>query len=391
MLRLTCLSFALLPGLALAEAGADDPLDIQVLNARGFIEAAAPAEDGGAFVVGTMQQLTGSGNDGWVVRLDPCGTILWEAVIPGRGLDALRAVAPLEDGSSFVAGSTVGGTARGDTGWLMKLDPEGAVLWERHYGGGSAGFAGVAPLPDGGAVLTGQAWRDGAQIGFVLRVDAEGAPVWASFPNVEGGVRPRLEAVAVLPDLSIVAVGHARDPNSRRRSWAWAMRMGVDGAVIWEWTISDRGWTAFSDVAVVPEGLVLVGSRDRQGWAVGLDAGGTVLWEERFGARRFATLSGVAALPDGGIVIAGAEGRDEESNRTGFAARLDRGESAGGPWQLAIKAGRSTKIDAMALLSDGTVLLVGNSFGADPRLVAGFVARTDAIGQRLRAAQLCAF
>ena len=186
-----------------------------------------------------------------------------------------------------------------------------------------------------------------------------------------------------------VAVGHARDRDDRVPPRAWIVRVDGRGTVLWERFIDGRGWTFFSDIAVTPEGLVASGARDRRGWAVAFDLAGTILWQRQLGEGRFATLGGVAALPGGGTVVAGGSGRDRRQQRRALVARLDpRGTVL---WEHTVPAGASAQFEAAAVLEDGTVLLAGNAVDADPRLVTGFVARTDADGRSLRAAQLCGF
>jgi DNA-binding beta-propeller fold protein YncE len=73
----------------------------------------AATPDGGAVVVGGFDDalplgeglLSGGEQDGFVVRYDAAGAVLWARSLSGPGMDALRGVAVADDGSVYVGGT----------------------------------------------------------------------------------------------------------------------------------------------------------------------------------------------------------------------------------------------------------------------------------------------
>ena len=53
--------------------------------------------------------------------------------------------------------------------WMLKLDADGALLWERTFGGAGNEWArAVVEMPDGGLAFAGDTWSTGAGESDVL-------------------------------------------------------------------------------------------------------------------------------------------------------------------------------------------------------------------------------
>ncbi|HOY68121.1 MAG TPA: hypothetical protein PLP29_14655 [Candidatus Ozemobacteraceae bacterium] len=141
------------------------------------------------------------GDDAWVLDIDTTGHMLWNRVFGGWADDTLRSIRPVGDGSSFVcAGSTSSANASGDVQgvhpgssdvWLVSIDAEGSLLWQRCLGGGNtdAGYDAYG-LEDGSFCLVGAGSPKGegditgggtGQDAWILTV-TEGDPVTTGEP-----------------------------------------------------------------------------------------------------------------------------------------------------------------------------------------------------------------
>lgn len=117
----------------------------------GGTEADIPARilrvNGGYIVIGSTSSINGDitqnkgGYDYWVFKIDLSGNLEWQKTFGGSGDDLARDGAILTDGSVIITGessSTDGdrSMALGGTDvWVVNLDEDGNLLWERSYGG----------------------------------------------------------------------------------------------------------------------------------------------------------------------------------------------------------------------------------------------------------------
>jgi hypothetical protein len=103
--------------------------------------------DGGYLVAGST--LSGDGqvtgyhgfNDAWIVKLNPDGNINWEKSLGGNSNEDARAILQTNDEGYLIAGSS--SSSDGDVTvnhggpdfWIVKLNTGGGVLWEKSFGG----------------------------------------------------------------------------------------------------------------------------------------------------------------------------------------------------------------------------------------------------------------
>ncbi|MEE2681423.1 MAG: hypothetical protein VX641_03525 [Planctomycetota bacterium] len=96
-----------------------------------------------------------------VIKIDSDGTVLWNRNFGGSNEDHCFGMDLGADGSIFLAGHTLSGTANWDT-YTIKLDAGGNLLWERTQGN-PRGFNpswihdetwGIKATPDGGCIIS---------------------------------------------------------------------------------------------------------------------------------------------------------------------------------------------------------------------------------------------
>ncbi|XDD51396.1 hypothetical protein AB3N59_06515 [Leptospira sp. WS92.C1] len=135
--------------------------------------------------------------DVYVSKFGPAGNREWTRLIGDVQYDYGNAVTVLADGSIVVVGSTqIGSFANA---YLVKLSPEGSVLWTRNYGDSTSfeEFAAILPMADGGFIAAGTSGssafpgdRPGLDA-FVVRLDANGNVIWTKLMGGSGTDRAR--------------------------------------------------------------------------------------------------------------------------------------------------------------------------------------------------------
>ncbi|MFA7374476.1 MAG: hypothetical protein WCZ26_03605, partial [Methanothrix soehngenii] len=90
--------------------------------------------DGGYVLVGHTAT-RGEGSDLWLVRVDPDGNPLWSRIMGGSGEDVGYFVRETADSGYIVAGSTNSFGLGEERLWLIRMDGNGSLLWDKTFGG----------------------------------------------------------------------------------------------------------------------------------------------------------------------------------------------------------------------------------------------------------------
>lgn len=189
--------------------------------------------NGGAYVVGTTVNFNESNLQGWAVALDDVGAIRWQKAVGGAELDRFDAAVALADGVIAV-GSTKSSGAGGADGWAVRFGSDGAVAWQKTYGGTADDWAAAATAVDDELVFAGRSESfDGADDSqfWVTRIDASGALIWSRSLGV-GGDYDSAHGVAALDDGSVV-VGGFTEEDDGSSDWLVA-RLDASGDIAGE-------------------------------------------------------------------------------------------------------------------------------------------------------------
>jgi hypothetical protein len=315
------------------------PDDAGNLRFAGFV--------GGGFDLGGGPQ--GTPGAEWasavVLALDPAGNYLWE-----RRFGSMGGFAQIVDmagdgaGDVFVTGALKGTVDLGSgplkaSGpsdvFLFGLDPSGAPVWSRSFGGGGEEWgSGVAQMPGGDVLLAGneeEAIDFGSgpvpgKGGFLARLGPQGDIVWGKhldfqFPQIveQGG------AIYVTGTAKqAVDFGNGPMPFSGIAGDTDVVlgKLDPSGKPIWSKHFGDAAPQNIQGIVADPQGTVTIagvvtggidlgdgpiaGSADGQDlFAAKLDPSGAALWARRFAGNKTTFVDDVAPDPSGGVVLVG--------------------------------------------------------------------------------------
>jgi hypothetical protein len=163
-------------------SGSGEPRWTRSLDTGAFEAAYDVTERGGDLFV-----LADAGDpsnlDLLVVRLDADGNVLWSRTYGGSETEGGRRILAGPGGTFFIVGRTASFEAEGDDIWVLAIDGEGAILWQKVIGGSASDWAGSAAVTaDGGLVIAGETWsfpESEADVrAFLLRLDGTGGVLW---------------------------------------------------------------------------------------------------------------------------------------------------------------------------------------------------------------------
>ena len=135
--------------------------------------------DGGYIVAGYTTSLGEVNGDFWVLKLDGSGDIIWQKTYGGTDFENALSIQQTTDEGYIVAGFTVSfGTSGSHDFWILKLDGNGDIIWQKTYGGSYAETAlSIQQTTDEGYIVAGTTVSFGVarSVDFwVLKLDEHG-------------------------------------------------------------------------------------------------------------------------------------------------------------------------------------------------------------------------
>ncbi len=295
--------------------------------AQGIIET----NDGGYAIIGHTKSIDGDitdksveENDFWVLKLTAEGNVEWQRTYGGSGDDQGRAIIQTVDGGYAITGPSKSADGDGSNNegqhdhWILKLDSQGTILWERSFG-----FAGhdhsrsIIQTEDGGFFIGGYldvdasnglgnetvSTKHGVGEFWAQKLDANGNLQWRRYFG--GANNDRIFQVLQAHDGNYLLVGVSEstdfDITDSNGSYDfWVIKIDTKGDMIWEKSYGgsgiDQGHAAVRTTdgnyivvgaAISNDGDVSNNKGNSDTWVIKIDDNGTLLWEKTFGGSGF--------------------------------------------------------------------------------------------------------
>jgi hypothetical protein len=311
----------------------------------------APVADGTAFygcgLTRSFPDVGAREDEGLVARFDKDGVPVWAKYIGSTGNDIFFATATTPDGGVVCAGRTDSNGAGMYDGFVVKLDATGAVVWQRIVGGAEIDeLVGITVAPDGMIYAVGRshsfnAVRDDA---FVVSFNAAGALQGARLLGASNDER----ANAILFSEGVLLVGGTTFSFGLGNGDGWILTLDTKLDVVWSRAIGtsradtvvalaankDRvyvtGATSMPDMSSPPAVLMAAVRR----------TDGAPLWSKRIIATGPVS-TGFASLelaPDGSLLVVGSQQPTGQTPDAIIARMTSTGEIRGGCGQKLVDA-----------------------------------------------------
>jgi hypothetical protein len=307
--------------------------------------------------------------DFWIVKLNAKGDEEWQRTIGGSGQDIVKSISQTKDGGYIIGGSSSsdlslkilsGGTdpygksekCRGNLDyWLIKLDENGSVKWQRTLGGQYADvLESVEQTKDGGYIVGGysnspssldkdhEGYGEGDY--WIVKLDKDGSTEWQK--TLGGENDDHLYAITQTADGGFIAAGNSSSGTSGNKNRSnskgtdfWVVKLNQDSEIVWQQTYNTGDVDILTSLIENKDGTLLLGGyaqsevigiakkNDKKEIndyiALKISADGEELWKETAGSNGDDILKKLIETRDGGYLLAGtsngAISRDRNSSK----------------------------------------------------------------------------
>ena len=285
-------------------------------------------QDGGYIVGGGTGSFGAGGWDMWILKLDSYGNVQWQKTYGGWGvgIDGLNAeyvhdLAKTSDGGYIVVGGTTSYGAGDRDIWVLKLDSQGNVQWQRTYGGPLWEWSHhVEQTQDGGYIIAGQTGTFGLGFGgggwgydtWILKLDSHGNIQWQ---KTYGGWSMEWGAVIQQTSDGGYIIGGSTQSFGSGADDIWVIKLDSQGNIQWAKTYGGMGYELGGYIRQTQDGGYIVSGSTSSfgagGWdllALKLDPNGNIQWAKTYGgsANEYPYGAVIDQLPDGGYLLSGS-------------------------------------------------------------------------------------
>ncbi len=368
-------------------------------------------------VDGDLNRTLGT-QDFWIVKLSSEGKIIWSKTYGGSDDDRGGTISKTTDDGFIVSGYSRSNDGNVSTNsgsydhWIVKLDAEGNLLWEKTFGflGDDRAFA-VKQTPDEGFVTAGFLDVDNYEgpnivpvktnkaakslktlhgVGefWVHKLDKNGIKEWEKFFG--GSSNDRANDIVVTNEGHFILIGATEsndfDISNNKGSYDyWVVKINALGDLIWEKTFGGSGIDIANAITQTNDGnYVIIGdSRSADGdvnenkgnadvWIIKINTNGDLLEQLSIGGTDFDTAQDIFETKSGTFLISGhtrskdGDVLNSKNENDYYIAEIDQDLKL--QWSSAF--GGDSFDFAYGILEDnnGNILVVGDSESADTQI-----------------------
>lgn len=333
--------------------------------------------DGGYIIAGYTTSSGAGSEDYWILKLGSDGGIQWQKTYGGGNTDIANSIQQTADSGYIVSGYTNSfGTGNNDF-WILKLNGEGAVQWQKTYGGvdndhiyGSS----IHQTVDGGYIVAGNTMSFGAGKNdfWILKLNAEGAVQWQKrYGSGEMDIATALQRVSLqqTADNGYIITGYTDSFGGGYDFWV--LKLDDSGEIEWQQTYGGNGRDiAYSVQQTADDGYIIAGETmsfgagNKDFWVLKLDSAGAVQWQKTYGGSNSDVAVSILQTSDEGYVVAGNTASFGSGLIDYWILKLDSTGSV--QWQKTYGGANDDDLVSIQRTSGGQYIIAGlsRSFGA---------------------------
>ena len=303
-----------------------------------------------------------SGNHGlydyWLVKIDGTGAIQWEKTYGGSNNESLHSFLPLSNEGYLLFGTTTsddGDIVSGHKGeydiWIVQIDNNGTIQWEKTYGGSGIEHA-RAIIPIAGSsylflsVTTSndgdiQSGNNGAEDSWFVKIDNQGNLEWeqtfgGSDLDVLKTILASSDGTYLLGGKTGSNDGDVHSGNNGLRD-IWLVKVDNSGNLVWEKTYGGSAQDRLGSIINTSDSgyLFATGTDSNDGdiqsgnngasdsWIVKLNNLGMIVWEQTYGGSGDDGLNNILPITNEDYLLTGFTTSNDGDVKSGNMGETD--------------------------------------------------------------------
>lgn len=342
--------------------------------------------DEGYIVAGYTGSFGSGGFDIWILKLNTYGNIIWEKTYGGLYNDYGRAIQQTADGGYIVAGYTATSLGENFDVLVLKLDGNGDLSWHKIYGdSGSDIPRSIQQTLDGGYILAAysDSFGDNTTDLWILKLDQNGNVTWEK----SYGASPNniVRSIQQTSDEGYIVAGRTQ-LSSENNFDAWVLKLDSTGDVSWQKTYGGSDFDGATSIQQTSDdGYIMAvytssfGVRASDMWILKLDSTGDISWQKTFGGDGDDYPVSIQQTSDEGFIIGGWTTSLDSESRDCWLLKLDNTGTLA--WHK--RFGRDTLDEAHFAhqTTDGGYIITGDTISVGTGSIDYWVLKIDGNGE----------
>ena len=280
-------------------------------------------------------------NDIWMVKISQAGELIWDRSYGGIGGEYGECIINTLDGGFIMVGATAGSEDHDVSGnhgsmdfWVVKLDAEANIQWQKCYGGSDYDYGySITQTSDGEYIVAGKSESDDGDVaenkGFadfwVIKIDSVGTIEWER--TYGGTLFDVAYSIKATGDGGCIVVGQTDSNNGDvsgfhggPTDW-WSLKLNNLGGIEWQLALGGSGpEEADIVVNVIDSGYVIAGftgsnNMDVSGqhgdgdfWVLKINKTGNLIWQKALGCSETDKAFDLIITSDSNVIVIGHNG-----------------------------------------------------------------------------------
>jgi len=267
----------------------------------------------------SIQQTTDDGyiaagytsGDVYFLKLNSDGSLAWQKTFGGSGEDVAYSIQQTTDGGFIVAGCTSSFGAGGYDIYILKLNSSGTLIWQKTFGGGfDDKVYSIQQTTDGGYIVAGytDSFGAGGYDVYVLKLNSDGSLAWQK--TYGGNGYDKAYSIQQTTDGGFIVAGYTESFGAGGD--VYILKLNSGGSLAWQKTFGGWSWdNAYSIQQTTDGGFIVAGCTYSFGaggydvYVLKLNSDGSLAWQKTFGGKYYDGAYSIQQTTNSGFIVAG--------------------------------------------------------------------------------------